>query len=167
MQLQQMMKASENAEEDIDSKYQSKKCYTVFGNYSFSNISLNAIMQLVADSLWFQKEVSLDGRHNLLTSEKPYTFVNLSPNVLITMFKSSAYSNVLAATFAKKRRSQQETMNTLINDLYDQYYKLNAQLKEEKKRRKGIEAKDHEFTALLDDLKIKLASVESLRCGFI
>ncbi|KAF7833039.1 Transposon Ty3-I Gag-Pol polyprotein [Senna tora] len=82
----------------------------------------------------------VDGNHHLLTRGKPYTFRNPSPNVVITRFISSAYSNALAATFAEKW-SQQETMNTLTDVLYDQYYKLNAQLKEEKKGGRALQQK--------------------------
>ncbi|KAF7833464.1 uncharacterized protein G2W53_015797 [Senna tora] len=40
--------------------------------------------------------------HPKLTRGKLYTFGNPSPNVLITRFISSAYSNALGATFAEK-----------------------------------------------------------------
>ncbi|KAF7833113.1 uncharacterized protein G2W53_015446 [Senna tora] len=40
--------------------------------------------------------------HPNLTREKIYTFGNPSPNVLITRFISSGYSNALGATFEEK-----------------------------------------------------------------
>ncbi|KAF7833109.1 uncharacterized protein G2W53_015442 [Senna tora] len=52
-----MLKASENAEEEdiIASKHQSQKHHTLFGNYSFGNLSLN-IIELDDNVAWSQKE---------------------------------------------------------------------------------------------------------------
>ncbi|KAF7833484.1 agamous-like MADS-box protein AGL29 [Senna tora] len=104
---------------------------------SLENLKLKVLIR--KEELSVKESVDLT-----LSLGKPFAFGNPSPNDVIHRFQNSIDSNASFVTVAGKRY-RRETMNIMMKDLYEQYEKLNSQLKEEKERGMTLKQKMMDF----------------------